>query len=86
MATTYTWTVTNLYTVPTTNEPDYVVTALYNVVGVDGTYTADNDEDEPLKPLARFGFEGRVFCYVYHFGITAVRVGLDGPYKVGRFD
>ena len=41
MATTYTWEVTNLYTVPATNEPDYVVTALYNVVGVDGDYSAE---------------------------------------------
>jgi hypothetical protein len=39
MATTYTWEVTNLYTIATT-EPDYVVTALYNVTGVDGEYTA----------------------------------------------
>ena len=40
MATTYTWSVTNLYTIPATNEPDYVVTALYELVGVDGTYTS----------------------------------------------
>ena len=52
----------------------------------DGTYRADNDEDEPLQPLARFGFEGRVFCFVYDYGITAVRIGLDGPYKIARFD
>jgi len=52
----------------------------------DGTYRPDNDEDEPLQPLARFGFEGRVFCFVYDYGITAVRIGLDGPYKIARFD
>jgi len=52
----------------------------------DGTYLPDNDDDRPLKPLARFGFEGRVFCYVYHYGVTAVRIGLDGPYKIARFD
>ena len=51
-----------------------------------GTYQADNDDDGPLAPLARFGFEGRVFCYVYDYGVTAVRIGLDGPYKVARFD
>jgi hypothetical protein len=38
--TTYTWEVTNLYTIPTAEYPDYVVTALYVVIGVDGTYTA----------------------------------------------
>ena len=52
----------------------------------EGIYRADNDEDEPLQPLARFGFEGRVFCFVYEYGITAVRIGLDGPYKIARFD
>jgi len=51
-----------------------------------GTYQADNDEDAPLAPLARFGFEGRVFCYVYDYGVAAVRIGLDGPYKIARFD
>ena len=51
-----------------------------------GTYHADNDQDEPLQPLARFGFEGRVFCFVYDYGITAVRIGLDGPYRIARFD
>ena len=41
MATTFTWSVTNLYTIPASaTETDYVVTALYEVVGVDGTYTA----------------------------------------------
>ncbi len=54
-----------------------------------GTYHADNtdmSDDAPLAPLARFGFEGRVFCYVYDYGVAAVRIGLDGPYKVARFD
>jgi len=40
----YNWTVTNLYTIDEGTETDYVVTALYNVTGietVDGTeYTA----------------------------------------------
>jgi len=48
MATTYTWEVTNLYTIPVTNEPDYVVTALYLVTGVDGNYTAS------LSNMAQF--------------------------------
>ena len=51
-----------------------------------GVYTAANGDDEPLAPLARFGFESRVFCFVYDYGITAIRIGLDGPYRIGRFD
>ena len=35
--TTFTWTVTSLYTVPSPT-PDYVVLANYLVVGVDGNY------------------------------------------------
>jgi hypothetical protein len=42
MATTYTWTITNLYTIDASaTEPDYVVTALYLVTGTDGTYSAE---------------------------------------------
>jgi len=52
MATTYTWTVTNLYTVPAPNEPDYVVTALYNVVGVDGDYTASLSSSAQFEVIA----------------------------------
>jgi len=52
MATTYTWTVTNLYTVPATNEPDYVVTALYEVVGVDGTYSASLSNSAQFEVIA----------------------------------
>jgi len=53
---------------------------------LDGTYKSEHDDDADLAPLARFGFEGRVFCFVYDYGITAVRIGLDGPYKIARFD
>jgi hypothetical protein len=42
MATTYTWSVTNLYTIDASaTETDYVVTALYLVAGTDGTYSAE---------------------------------------------
>ena len=51
-----------------------------------GTYRSEHEDDADLQPLARFGFEGRVFCFVYDYGITAVRIGLDGPYKIARFD
>ena len=53
MATTYTWTVTNLYTVPVSpTEPDYVVTALYNIIGVDGTYTAELSNSAQFEVIA----------------------------------
>ena len=51
-----------------------------------GVLISNHDDDADLHPLARFGFEGRVFCYVYDCGIVAVRVGLDGPYRIARFD
>jgi hypothetical protein len=38
--TKYTWTITNLYTQTIDGKEDYVVTAIYDVVGVDGDYTA----------------------------------------------
>jgi hypothetical protein len=40
--TTYTTTITNMYTVSTPN-PDYVVNVLFNVSGTDGTHTASID-------------------------------------------
>ena len=50
----------------------------------DGTYTSP--DDEPLKPLCRYGFEGRFFCYVYQYGITAIIDRETGQQKIGRFD
>jgi hypothetical protein len=38
--TNYTWVVTTLYTKTIENEQNYVVTAYYDVTGVDGVYTA----------------------------------------------
>jgi hypothetical protein len=46
--TTYTWNVTALYTETVDGEQNYVVIANYEVVGVDGTYTAS------LSNIARF--------------------------------
>lgn len=40
MATTYTWTVDNMYTVQTP-DPDYVVIVNWTLAGDDGTYQAD---------------------------------------------
>ena len=39
--TTYTWKVTNLYTENIEGKEDYVVTAIYDLVGTDGTYSAE---------------------------------------------
>ena len=49
--TTYTWTITNLYTQTIDGKEDYVVFALYDVLGNDGTYTAN------LSNSARFSTE-----------------------------
>jgi hypothetical protein len=49
--TTYTWAVTALYTETIGTESDYVVIANYEVVGVDGEYTAS------LSNTARFSTE-----------------------------
>jgi len=49
--TTYTWAVTALYTETIADQEDYVVIANYEVVGVDGEYTAS------LSNTARFSTE-----------------------------
>jgi hypothetical protein len=49
--TTYTWNVTALYTETIASEQNYVVIANYEVVGVDGEYTAS------LSNIARFSTE-----------------------------
>jgi hypothetical protein len=49
--TQYTWNVTALYTETIDGEQNYVVIANYEVVGVDGTYTAS------LSNIARFNTE-----------------------------
>jgi hypothetical protein len=46
--TTFTTTITNMYTIPTTT--GYVVNVLYKVTGVDGTYTADIDGNCQFTP------------------------------------
>ena len=49
--TTFTWAVTALYTETIADQEDYVVIANYEVVGVDGEYTAS------LSNMARFSTE-----------------------------
>ena len=49
--TNYTWAVTALYTQTIADEQDYVVIANYEVIGVDGEYTAS------ISNIARFSTE-----------------------------
>lgn len=49
--TNYTWAVTALYTETIADEQDYVVIANYEVIGVDGEYTAS------LSNISRFSTE-----------------------------
>ena len=49
--TTYTWAVTALYTETIAGQQDYVVIANYEVVGVEGTYSAS------VSNIARFNTE-----------------------------
>jgi hypothetical protein len=49
--TTYTWTITSLYTKTVNGEQDYVVVAHYNVKGVDGNYSFT------INDTARFSTE-----------------------------
>ena len=50
MATQFTWTITNLYTVNAgAQEPNYVVNALWKLTGVDGEYTASIDGNTQLS-------------------------------------
>ena len=46
--TTFTTTITAMYTIPTPT--GYVVNVLYKVTGVDGTYTADIDGNTQFTP------------------------------------
>jgi len=46
--TTYTTTITTMYTVP--NPTGYVVTVMFNVSGTDGTYTANVDGNIQFTP------------------------------------
>ena len=55
-------------------------------VATDGTYASEYDEDPDMPPLCRFGYEGRFFCYVYEYGITAIRDNSTGQTKIARFD
>jgi hypothetical protein len=51
-----------------------------------GVYEPEHPGDGPFYPLARFGFEDRLYCYVYNYGVTAVVDRQTGEFKVARFD
>ena len=51
----------------------------------DGTYQSEHEEDDALPPLARFIFEG-FECFVYEYGIAAIRDRATRATKIARFD
>jgi hypothetical protein len=51
----------------------------------DGTYQSEHDDDDALPPLARFIFGG-FECFVYAYGIAAIRDRATRQTKVARFD
>jgi len=51
----------------------------------DGTYQSEHDDDDALPPLARFIFEG-FECFVYEYGIAAIRDRATRETKIARFD
>ena len=52
----------------------------------DGTYQSEHEDDEPLAPLARFIFEGGFECFVYDYGIAAIRDRATRETKIARFN
>ena len=55
-------------------------------VDANGVYQSEHEEDADLFPLARFGFEGRFFCYVYDYGVAAIVDRTNSEFMVARFD
>jgi hypothetical protein len=51
----------------------------------DGTYQSEYEDDDALPPLARFIFEG-FECFVYEYGIAAIRDRATRQTKIARFD
>ena len=51
-----------------------------------GVYQSTHEDDPDMDPLARFGFEGKFFCYVYDYGVAAVVDRESGQFMVARFD
>ena len=54
-----------------------------------GVYQSSHDDDPDMPPLARFVFDtdtGGFECFVYHYGITAIRDRATRETKIARFD
>ena len=54
-----------------------------------GVYQSSYDDDPDMPPLAKFVFDtdtGGFECFVYHYGIAAIRDGATGETKIARFD
>ena len=51
----------------------------------DGTYQSEHEDDDALPPLARYIFEG-FECFVYEYGIAAIRDRATRATKIARFD
>lgn len=85
MATTFTTTITSMYTL-NTPEPDYVVNVLYEVTGVDGSYTASiggntqfssADQTGPVTPYADLT-ESIVIGWIPESAITSAQACVQG--------
>jgi hypothetical protein len=88
--TTYTWTTTNLYTIDVNTETDYVVTAVYDVIGTDETYSASltnscefavkqNDPDYvPYSDLTNDIVIGWVQEELGVDGVNSIEASIDG--------
>jgi hypothetical protein len=87
---TYTWTTTNLYTIDVNTETDYVVTAVYEVNGTDGTYSASltnacqflvDDNDPNYVPYAELTNDiviGWVQSQLGVDGVNNIQASIDG--------
>jgi len=52
---------------------------------IEGVYQSEHAEDPDLHPIARFSFD-RFQCFVYQYGLCAIRDASTGELKIGRFD
>jgi hypothetical protein len=83
--TTFTTTITSMYTL-NTPEPDYVVNVLYEVTGVDGTYTASiggnttfnsADQEGAFIPYANLT-QAQVIGWIPESAITSAQQCVQG--------
>jgi len=85
MATTFTTTITSMYTLQQP-DPDYVVNALWQVTGVDGEYTANiggnttfnsADQEGPVTPYASLT-QAQVIGWIPESAITSAQACVQG--------